>query len=808
VGAYQRTNHCDSGDGFAVKLNTAGTAFVYSTLLGGSGFDVIQSVRVDNTGSVLLAGVTGSSDFPTTAGAYSRTYAGGAEDGFAARLDPTGSTLTYSTYFGGNDQEAYIVGDLASNGNVVLSGLTYSSNLPTTPGTFQPTYAGAGDSFITVLDPTLSSLIDSTYLGTPALDFAEASFATSPTDLLVNGHTGSSTLPTTSGAYQRTYGGGASDSFIARFSLSTAAPALSITKSHSGNFNTGQVGTYTVTVSNAANAGPASGTVTVTENVPSGMTLVSMAGSGWNCSVNTCTRSDTLTGGASYGAITVTVVVASNASSPQVNSVTVSGGGSATASTTDSTIISAVPVLSVSKSHSGNFTVGQQSATYSVVVSNSGPASTSGTVTVTESLPSGLSLVSMTGSGWNCGGTTCTTSNPLGAGSSYLPITVTVNVSGSATSPQLNNVAVSGGGSAAAAATDLTIIFNPACTIQLGASSISLPPTGTSQMETCPNSSGQPNCGVAPETQRTFLVTPSAACGVWTATSSNPEFLQVTSGAAGSGQGVVGFVLLNNTHNGQQNYTITVANGGSSANFAVTEAGSGDNEVYRQVYALYEQLLGRDPDAAGFAFWTGSGGASLGQMADSFLTSPEAFNSDFAVMAAYQAATGHAPTFAQYTAAVSALRAGTAPVGNLLASLAPPGFSVTTLYANLLGRAPTTSEINTANNIGGVAAFEAIIGYQATTTPVGAPNNEFQSTGTFHTDHTNALYMYMLYYTILSRDPDPAGFNFWLGVANTGGPGILFQGNAGYPTRLQIQGPGTPNQGFIGSTEFQSLFAN
>ena len=101
----------------------------------------------------------------------------------------------------------------------------------------------------------------------------------------------------------------------------------------------------------------------------------------------------------------------------------------------------------------------------------------------------------------------------------------------------------------------------------------------------------------------------------------------------------------------------------------MTEAGSGDSQVYREVYALYEQLLGRDPDPAGFAFWTGSGGAGLGQMADSFLTSPEAFNSDFVVMAAYQAATGAPPTFAQFTAAVTAIRAGTQTVAGLFNSL-------------------------------------------------------------------------------------------------------------------------------------------
>ena len=96
--------------------------------------------------------------------------------------------------------------------------------------------------------------------------------------------------------------------------------------------------------------------------------------------------------------------------------------------------------------------------------------------------------------------------------------------------------------------------------------------------------------------------------------------------------------------------------------------------------------------------------------------------------------------------------------------------------------------------------------------PVSAANNEFQSTGIYQTtlaaDHTNGLYVQMIYYVTLSRDPDPAGFAFWLGVANSGGPGVLFQGSAGYGTRIQILGPGTPTQGFIGSPEFQGLFAN
>ncbi|HTX33525.1 MAG TPA: DUF4214 domain-containing protein [Bryobacteraceae bacterium] len=345
------------------------------------------------------------------------------------------------------------------------------------------------------------------------------------------------------------------------------------------------------------------------------------------------------------------------------------------------------------------------------------------------------------------------------------------------------------------------------CSFSLSPGSVSLPATGTSTAAACP-SSGQPNCGFVPEVPRAFTVAPAAGCGGWTATSSSPGVLQIVSGASGTGAGTVGFTLMNNTHTLPQNYTITVSSGAATATFAVTEAGSGDTQIYREVYALYEQLLGRDPDSGGFAFWTGSGGAGLGQMADAFLTSPEAYNSDFAVIAAYQAASGGPPTYLQYTAAVNAMRAGTGTVANLFTSLLGAGYSATTLYENLLNRAPVATEVTAYNSNGPLATFESLIGYPSNVTPVGASNNEFQSTGSYHIDHSNALYMDMLYFTILSRDPDPSGFSFWLGIANSGGPGLLFQGAAGFGTRIQILGPGTPNQGFIGSTEFQGLFAN
>src|SRR5260370_36006165 len=125
---------------------------------------------------------------------------------------------------------------------------------------------------------------------------------------------------------------------------SSSSPVVMITKTHTGSFAQNQrQATYTVTVSNSAVAGPTSGSVTGTETVPSGLLIVSMAGTGWNCAANSCTGIDVLARGGSYPAITVTVNVAANASSPQVNQVSVSGGGSATASATDSTTIIVIP---------------------------------------------------------------------------------------------------------------------------------------------------------------------------------------------------------------------------------------------------------------------------------------------------------------------------------------------------------------------------------------------------------------------------------------------------------------------------------
>jgi len=123
------------------------------------------------------------------------------------------------------------------------------------------------------------------------------------------------------------------------------------------------------------------------------------------------------------------------------------------------------PSLPITKTHTGNFTQGQVGATYTIVVSNGGPGSTSGTVTVTDTIPAGLTATGITGIGWSCTAPAgpCTRSDALAAGSSYPPIVVTVNVAANAPGTVTNVASVSGGGTfhANTASDATTIVSSP-----------------------------------------------------------------------------------------------------------------------------------------------------------------------------------------------------------------------------------------------------------------------------------------------------------------------------------------------------------
>jgi uncharacterized repeat protein (TIGR01451 family) len=265
---------------------------------------------------------------------------------------------------------------------------------------------------------------------------------------------------------------------------------LVVSVSHSGSLYVGRTAAsgdplpYIIEVNNIGN-GSTSGTVTVVDSLPSGMTATAISGGGWSCTLGslTCTRNDSLAASTSWSgsnAITVLADVTGGAGTIGTNTATVSGGGEVNTSNdtgTDKAKIlaaSSAPGLSVSVSHVGNFSKSVGVGTFVIVVTNTGGGPTSGTVTVTAHVQSPLSATAIDGGrGWNCslngGGVSflwfqtipalsCTRTDPLPAGLSYHFITVTVSVPSTTVTSVTNSATVSGGSVSGSSGSDLVLI--------------------------------------------------------------------------------------------------------------------------------------------------------------------------------------------------------------------------------------------------------------------------------------------------------------------------------------------------------------
>jgi Ca2+-binding RTX toxin-like protein len=137
---------------------------VYSTFLGGEGYDAGLSIDADANGNAYVTGLTSSTAFPTSPTAFQTGKAAGI-DAFVTKLDPTGSTAVYSTYVGGGGDEWGSGIAVDALGDAYVTGRTDSANFPTTPGAFDTSFNGGVDAFVLKLNDTGSALEYSTYLG-------------------------------------------------------------------------------------------------------------------------------------------------------------------------------------------------------------------------------------------------------------------------------------------------------------------------------------------------------------------------------------------------------------------------------------------------------------------------------------------------------------------------------------------------------------------------------------------------------------------------------------------------------------------
>jgi beta-propeller repeat-containing protein len=300
-----------AGDAFVAKINATGSGLVYSTYLGGNGDelnDFLAGIAVDAAGNAYVAGSTRSTDFPTTAGAFQSVHSGAFDNAFVTKLDPAGSTLVYSTFLGESlghgiavdaNGNAYVTGTVQgafpttpgsfqpngggavdafvtkldftgttlvystrlgggsfesgqaiavdAAGNAYVTGDTRSTNFPTTPGAFQPTFGGAlnppnphsppdPDAFVTKLDPSGSVLIYSTYLGGSGSERGLGIAVDADGNAYVTGWTASTNFPTTVGAFQLTLGG-VTDGFVTKLNSTGIALVYSSYLGGTGNDN-------------------------------------------------------------------------------------------------------------------------------------------------------------------------------------------------------------------------------------------------------------------------------------------------------------------------------------------------------------------------------------------------------------------------------------------------------------------------------------------------------------------------------------------------------------------------------------------
>jgi hypothetical protein len=209
AGAYQ-TVLAGNTDAFAVKMNATGTALVYSTFIGGSGFDIANGMAIDGSGNAYLAGYTQSANFPTSTGAAQTIFGGaGAEvgDAFVTKLNSTGAAVVYSTYVGGSGDDYARGLAVDSSGFVYVAGRTMSANFPVTAGAAQTLYGGDGDAWSAKLNTTGSAFVYCTYIGGSQLDQAEGIAVDSLGNAYVGGMSRSTDFPLTADALQDTLRG-------------------------------------------------------------------------------------------------------------------------------------------------------------------------------------------------------------------------------------------------------------------------------------------------------------------------------------------------------------------------------------------------------------------------------------------------------------------------------------------------------------------------------------------------------------------------------------------------------------------------
>lgn len=220
-----RKASAEYSDCFVAKFDPDGR-LLFSTYFGGIGYELPNAIALDPNGDIVIAGETHSVDLPTTDDAFQPDYNGGSAfgygDGFIAKLAADGSGILYCSYFGTPQDERISGIAFDSHGNLCLTGLTSSKNLPLINAVQRIYGGGESDGFLAKLDPSLTHLLFSTYLGGEDRDEDQKIAIDASDSIYLSGSTLSTNFPITPGAFQTAHAledstGANWDGFVAKF---------------------------------------------------------------------------------------------------------------------------------------------------------------------------------------------------------------------------------------------------------------------------------------------------------------------------------------------------------------------------------------------------------------------------------------------------------------------------------------------------------------------------------------------------------------------------------------------------------------
>ena len=372
---------------FVTKINPTGTAFVYSTFLGGSDTNVSYAIAADAAGNAYVTGTTTATDFPTVNPLQATNHGNG--DAFITKLNPSGSALVYSTYIGGStggDVGRGIAVD--SSGAVYVAGSTNSTDFPTVNPVQATKNGGAGPDtgFVLNLNAAGSALIYSSYLGGNLGERVQAIAVDSAGSAYVTGYTFSQNFPT-AGPFQPANKGN-ENAFVAKFSAGGAAsppPTISISAAPT-TITVGQSSTLTWSSTNATSctaSGAWSGAQTTSGSVGETPTAT-----GTSTYTLTCNG----TGGSANASATLTVSAAAPTVTLSINPTAITLGQSATLtwSSTNATSCTASGAWSGTQPTSGTLTVtptAAGTASYTLTCSGAAAATAMSAVNETVTVP-------------------------------------------------------------------------------------------------------------------------------------------------------------------------------------------------------------------------------------------------------------------------------------------------------------------------------------------------------------------------------------------------------------------------------------